>query len=77
MATSPARTVDRMADRTRRDEIGIVSHASYVPRYALTRAIAREAWPSVPMAGRARSVLGYDEERVAELAAQGVFFVYS
>jgi hydroxymethylglutaryl-CoA synthase len=40
----------------------IAAHATYTPRFVLSREAAREAWPQLSMAGRSRSVPSLDED---------------
>jgi hydroxymethylglutaryl-CoA synthase len=47
----------------------IAGYATYVPRPALTREAAREAWPQHAMAGRSRTVPALDEDALT-MAAQ-------
>jgi hydroxymethylglutaryl-CoA synthase len=42
----------------------IAAHASYVPRYVLTREAARAAWPRTPMAVASRAVPALDEDPI-------------
>ena len=51
---------------------GVVSHASYVPRYVLTRDAARAAWPRLPMAVSSRSVPALDEDAITMGAEAGL-----
>ena len=50
----------------------IAAYATYVPRPALTREAAREAWPQLAMAGRSRSVPSLDEDPLTMAAQAGI-----
>ena len=50
----------------------IAGFASYVPRPVLTREAAREAWPQLAMAGRARTVPALDEDPLTMAAQAGL-----
>lgn len=50
----------------------IAAHASYVPRYVLTRDAAREAWPRVGMSVASRAVPALDEDTVTMGAHAGL-----